>query len=458
MNCALVFSHKTVILLGPNSMNTALIINDDRDFRATVVSWLKERQWSVLEAGDAATGLELSVQHGPKLVLCDLPKSRGNGFQFFRDFRRPDPVGACLLVATGNGCACDHFGALEAGADEYLGRPVDFETFAAILSRHSGGPAATADRAEAPAPRGALLKFWGVRGSIPTPGLETVYYGGNTACVEVRAGRDIIILDSGSGIRRLGQALTAEFQGRPIHLSVLITHTHWDHIQGFPFFLPAYDPKNRVRIFGFEGARQGLQSTLSSQMESPYFPISMQQMPGHISIQEVKGLDFKVGDVPVQAQFLNHPGVCTGYRLKTPGGDICYLPDVELFQRLRPTADFDTSSHPTDEHLLADEQDRKVVEFIRDSEVLILDAQYNAAEYLTCVGWGHSCAEDSVAFALKAGIKRLFLFHHDPDHSDEEISRMVARAREMAASRGSSLVVEAAREGFQLVLDPVGSK
>jgi phosphoribosyl 1,2-cyclic phosphodiesterase len=276
--------------------------------------------------------------------------------------------------------------------------------------------------------------------------------------VEVRVGGEIIILDSGSGIRGLGLALAAEFKDRPIRVSVLITHTHWDHIQGFPFFMPAYNPRNEVTIFGFEGARQGLQSTLSSQMESPYFPISMQQMPGNISIQEVKGLDFKVGSVPVSAQFLNHPGACTGYRLATPGGDISYLPDVELFQRLRASAEFKTEFLQLEDRQFDNEQDRKVVEFIQGSEVLIIDAQYNASEYQQHTGWGHSCVEDAVAFALKAKVRRLFLFHHDPDHDDEEISRMVARARQMVFRRGSPLIVEAAREGLELVLEPVGKK
>jgi phosphoribosyl 1,2-cyclic phosphodiesterase/ActR/RegA family two-component response regulator len=437
-------------------MNTALVIDEDRDFRGTLVSWLRRRQWSVLEAGDAAAGLELSVKHAPQLVLCDFSRPGESGTQFLRDFRgRQNPAGPCLFVAMGNGRVSDRFHALEAGADEYVGRPVDFERLDGILSRRAGGPAAPAAGDGPPAPSGARLKFWGVRGSIPTPGADTAWYGGNTSCVEVRVGGEIIVLDSGSGIRPLGRALMAEFGARPIHLSLLITHTHWDHIQGFPFFRPAYDPKNQVTVFGFEGARQGLQSTLSSQMESPYFPISLQQMPGHISFEEVKGLDFKVGSVPVQAQFLNHPGACTGYRLKTPGGDISYLPDVELFQRLRSTGEAEGALQQPQERHFASEQDRRVVEFIQDSEALILDAQYNAAEYQTHAGWGHSCAEDAVAFALRAGVKRLFLFHHDPDHNDDEISRMVARAREMTANHGSSLVVEAAREGFELVLDPV---
>ena len=172
-------------------------------------------------------------------------------------------------------------------------------------------------------------------GRFRVPAPETVFYGGNTSCVEVRVGTEIIVLDAGSGLRRLGLSLVEEFKDRPMNLNLLITHTHWDHIQGFPFFLPAYDPKNIVTIYGVEGASQGLQNTLSEQMESPYFPISMQQMPGHIAIRELRELKFNVSTVPVQAQFLNHPGICTGYRLFTPGGSISYLPDIEFYHRLR---------------------------------------------------------------------------------------------------------------------------
>ena len=434
-------------------MKTGLVINEDRDFRRAVASWLKERHWTVVEAADWAAGLELSRRNPPQLVLCDLLKPRGNAGQFCRELLKlQDPANPCVIIATGNGGAPDHFQSLEAGADEFLARPLDFGRFSAILAGGAGPPPGAAR--PGPAPRGARLKFWGVRGSIPTPGAETAYYGGNTSCVELRAGRDIIILDSGSGIRPLGRALAAEFKGRPIHLSLLITHTHWDHIQGFPFFLPAYDPKNQITIVGFEGARQGLRSTLSGQMESPYFPIPMHEMPGHLSIQEVKGLDFKAGAVPVRAQFLNHPGVCTGYRLATPGGAVCYLPDIELGRRLRAEADIAAALPEAEDGRRAGQHERKVIEFIRDAEVLILDAQYTAGEYEKYIGWGHSCVEDSVAFALKAGVKRLFLFHHDPGHSDEEISRMVARARQIAARHNSPLLVEAAREGFELVLDP----
>jgi phosphoribosyl 1,2-cyclic phosphodiesterase len=312
------------------------------------------------------------------------------------------------------------------------------------------GLAATEDRAASVARRGgAWLKFWGVRGSIPTPGAETAYYGGNTSCVEVRVGNEIIILDSGSGIRPLGRALAEEFKEQPIRVSVLITHTHWDHIQGFPFFMPAYEEKNEVAIVGFDGARQGLQQALSSQMGSPYFPINMEQMRCRLTIQEVKGPDFKIGAVPVRAQIVNHPGKCVGYRLATPGGDISFFPDVEL--RRRPVQPGEATAALDTEHRKF-AGDLKVLEFIRDSEVLILDSQYSPEEHRTHLGWGHSCADDSVVFAIKANVKRLFLFHHDPDHDDEAVSRMLAQAREIAARRNSPMVIEAAREGLKVEL------
>ncbi len=286
---------------------------------------------------------------------------------------------------------------------------------------------------------GTRLKFWGVRGSIPSPGPETVQIGGNTSCVELRVNGEILILDAGSGIRRLGQALAREFKDQPMALNWLITHTHWDHIQGFPFFIPAYNPRNKIQIYGYEGARQGLQRTLSAQMESPYFPISMQQMPGHISIREVKSMAFRVNTVPVRAHFVNHPGVCAGYRITTPGGDVSFVPDVELLRQ--PNGDLE-----------ANEKNRKLLQFVQGSEVLILDSQYDAAEYSTHVGWGHSCVEDSIMLAVKAGVKKLFLFHHDPDHHDKKIKEMVKQARKLAAKHKSPIVIEAAREGLELFL------
>lgn len=290
------------------------------------------------------------------------------------------------------------------------------------------------------------IRFWGVRGSIPAPGPKTVRYGGNTPCVELTCGDETLIVDAGTGIRELGFDLMKRAAGAPIKGRLFIGHSHWDHIQGFPFFVPAYYPSNEVHLMAFEGARRGLEATLASQMESPYFPISMQQMPGHLAIQELRDLDFKVGSLPVHATFMNHPGICVGYRLNTRSGAVVYMPDNELLPR-------NSGSGSTEAGTFMEERDQRLLDFLRDAEIAIMDAQYDLAEYASHAGWGHSCVDDVVDLAIRANVRRLFLFHHDPDHPDSKIAQMLAHARSLAASRQSLISIEAAREGLEVRLN-----
>ena len=433
-------------------MKTILVISGDQAFRGRVTPGLSGQGWSVLDASDSQRALSLTSQHQPELILCDWETP---WFEIARSYlkalgEKENSIHRPILVAVGDGQIAEKMAALESGVDEYLAHPVDLQTLEKLLARVSSNGQGTAKLNGGPGGnQDTLVKFWGVRGSIAAPGPETVYYGGNTSCVEVRSASDIIVLDAGTGIRKLGLSLVQEFKDHPIRLNVLLTHSHWDHIQGFPFFPPAYNLKNEVTICGFEGARQGLQSTLSTQMENPYFPISMEQMPGGISIRELKELSFKVGNIDVKAHFLNHPGICAGYRLFTPGGSISYLPDVELFQQARTR---NKDSERRAEINTVPEEDSNVLDFIRGSDVLIIDSQYDAVEYGKHIGWGHSCFEDAVTLAMQGGVRRLFLFHHDPDHTDEQISRMVARARQIAQRHHSPLIVEAAREGCEVAL------
>jgi len=254
-----------------------------------------------------------------------------------------------------------------------------------------------------------------------------VRYGGNTTCVEVRRGNDLIILDAGTGLRRLGQSLLAnKADNRRLNLNLLITHTHWDHIQGLPFFAPLYEPRRRLRIFGYEGARTSLVAALTGQMESTYFPVPFSRLPSNVEIQELETYDFALGKFQIQAHRANHPGVCVGYRLTTPEGRIVFFPDTEP-QPAGP--------------------DPELLEFIRGTDVLILDSQYDSAEYRRHTGWGHGCVADSVCLAVLANVKRLVLFHHDPDHDDRKLDALVRQARAQALKAGSKLAVEVAAEG-----------
>ena len=275
------------------------------------------------------------------------------------------------------------------------------------------------------------IKFWGVRGSIPSPGADTVRYGGNTTCVEVRHGRDIVILDAGTGLRKLGQSLLAEFKRGELDLSLLLSHTHWDHIQGLPFFAPLYESRCRLHLLGSEGARKSLVAAITGQMESTYFPVPFSRLPSNIEIEELKDFNVRIGRFLVSAQRANHPGVTVGYRLAAPDGVVCFFPDTE------PRTGGD---------------DRAMLDFVRAADVLILDSQYDRAEYKKHTGWGHGCVDDSVALALQAGVKKLVLFHHDPDHDDRKIDAFVQHARALVKKQNGKLKVEAAREGMTIQL------
>jgi len=295
------------------------------------------------------------------------------------------------------------------------------------------------------------VKFWGVRGSIPTPGPTTVKYGGNTTCVEVRAEGQIIILDAGTGIRLLGRRLVEEFKTQPIDVTLLLSHTHWDHIQGLPFFLPVYEPQNHLRILGYEGARHGLEVVLAGQMESPFFPIGLREVPANVRIEELKEMHFSVGPVRVKAAFANHPCPCVGYRLFTSNGSVAFFPDNESFPESVPPPRAAAASAARVRASAAN-QNRKMVEFLRGADVLIMDAQYDVEEYNEHVGWGHGCLDAVVALALEARVGMLYLFHHDPDHDDDKVSQMLAHARKLVATQKGKLEVEAAREGATVEL------
>lgn len=437
-------------------MRTVLLIDDDDEIRRVTGELFGRGNWTVLHACDGAAGVELALKHRPDLVLCDLLMPKATGFQVCRTIREQlQPTK--IIVVSGRDYGADRASAIQAGADEYLLKPITWELLSAMIERmlpeNPRVPVEPANGAESHPPS-MRIKLWGVRGSIPVPGASTVRYGGNTSCVEVRADGEIIILDAGSGIRLLGLDLEKEFGERPIKLSLLITHTHWDHIQGLPFFLPIYNQKNRIRVLGYEGARAGLAAIVSGQMETPFFPVSMRELPSNIAIEELKEMEFSIGKVQVRSKFANHPGICAGYRLYTSAGSVAFFPDNEPYELLKlHIADRDQTSVTGAREYAKAERD-KLVEFLHGCDVLILDTQYTDSEYQKHIGWGHGSLSRAVSLALDAKVRKLILFHHDPQHDDAQIDDMLESARVLVIDSAQPLEVEAAREGAELCLAP----
>jgi phosphoribosyl 1,2-cyclic phosphodiesterase len=255
----------------------------------------------------------------------------------------------------------------------------------------------------------ARLRFWGVRGSTPTPTIENLTFGGNTSCVEIRTADDqCIILDAGSGIRNLGQNLIKEAGGQNIQAHVFLSHFHWDHIQGVPFFAPIYGPKNEVTFYsGIQG--RPLQETLEGQMAQPYFPVKFDQVAAQRNFHTIARDEvIELGSARIIPFELNHPQGATGYRIEVGDAVIVYATDYE-------------HGDPRLDEVLRQQAE--------GADILICDAQYTPAEYETNRGWGHSTWLNAVQVAREAGVRRLFLFHHDPVHDDQTMMRISEDAR-----------------------------
>ena len=285
------------------------------------------------------------------------------------------------------------------------------------------------------------IRFWGTRGSLAKPGRITLRYGGNTSCVEVR-GDDgtLIVLDCGSGAHGLGQALLSAGPRCDGHL--MITHTHWDHIQGFPFFAPLFVPGNTWDIYAPGALGRQLERTLAGQMEYNYFPVTLAQLPATIRFHDIAEGEFAIGEMRVTTQYLNHPALTLGYRLHSGGNAVVYSVDHEPHA---PNPAARAEGEPP-----RHKEDQRHIDFLADADLVIHDSQYTIAEYPSKTGWGHTPAEWAVDYAVAARAKRLALTHHDPLRDDEAVDRVVEMCRRRAGAAGSGLEVFAAAEGQEL--------
>ncbi len=292
------------------------------------------------------------------------------------------------------------------------------------------------------------VRFWGTRGSIPTPEHEALRYGGNTSCVEVETDDGtLLILDCGTGARRLGLMLA---ERGAVRAHVLIGHTHHDHINGLPFFLPAFMEGSHLTIYGPAGIDRSLPTAIGGQMDYAYFPVPLKDLTAQLAFEELGESEFSLGEIRVRTQYLNHTSPTIGYRIEVGGATLVYATDHEphaatLWHPDRPSGLFqmDAMLHPAD---------ARHATFLKDADLVIHDAQYTQAEYATKLGWGHSPMEYAVDVALAAGVKRLALFHHDPGRKDDAVDRLMDTFEAYLVSLDANLELRAAAENSELYL------
>jgi phosphoribosyl 1,2-cyclic phosphodiesterase len=407
-------------------MKKIVIVDDDPEMRQLLSDVLRPN-FQVRTADDGVEGLAALKAEKPDLVILDLLMPRMHGYEVVQKIRADEGLRDLkVLISSSKSYAADQDTARKAGADDYITKPYEVGALLSKVQDLVGG-------AKVP----VTLRFWGTRGSIPTPGPRTQRYGGNTPCVELRLGDRIVIIDAGSGIRELGRALMKEFQAAPMSADILISHTHWDHIQGLPFFTPIYLPNNRFVIRGAHGTTESFANVLHGQMSHQYFPVDMKAMGSKPVIEELDG-PFRIGEATVSYHFLNHPGITVGYRIDTPTAAVCYLSDHEPYGRLNAKGEFSAR------------EDDAVAAFVRGASLLICEAQYTDEEYKMKRSWGHSTFADVIGLAVKAEVKQLALFHHDPDHTDEMMDGFVAGCHELIGKNGYKLECFGASEGMAL--------
>ena len=293
------------------------------------------------------------------------------------------------------------------------------------------------------------LKFWGVRGSIPTPGKHTVRYGGNTPSLELRLDDDkLIIFDAGTGIRNFGDDLINN--GESVKAFLLITHPHWDHIQGFPFFKPAFISGNELTIIGTERAEKTLSEIISEQMNRIYFPVQLHELKAKIKFVPIRDEgEMNIFEAKVRTLYVNHPGFTVAYRLEYHGKVLVYVSDNEPYDRAAAASlsnfeEFVKQKYNSN----SGDPNQRVFDFCKDADVLIHDATYTPEEYIDRVGWGHSHYLFTLRVAAEANVKRLYLFHHDQNHSDDKVDDILKKCKKEVKTRGYKFECEAAAENM----------
>ncbi|MFC1567452.1 response regulator [Thermodesulfobacteriota bacterium] len=395
------------------------IVDDDRIFIKLLSKLLEKESYSVSHNTSSVNALPEIIEQVPDGVVLDMMMPEMDGLELLKRLRsEPSLNKTKFFVVSAKAYEFDRKRALAFGADGYFTKPIDTTNIVAQLQR------IIEDRIE--------LSFWGVHGTLPVPGEHTIKYGGNTSCVSLEFSRgSFFIFDAGTGIKVLSDHLMAT--NRPlVGAKIFISHPHWDHINGLPFFAPLYMQGNEIEICGPAHGDISMKELISGQMDGVYFPINIKEFSAMLTFRNLMEEEIEIEGIKIKTMLLNHPGHCLGYRVEYKNKSICYVTDNELY----PPANKFYNEFYLDQ--LAD--------FVADTDILITDCTYTDEEYQAKVGWGHSAVSQVVDLADRAAVKELYLFHHDPDQRDAGIDAKLETALTLLEQRKSATRCEAPKE------------
>ena len=396
-----------------------LIIDDDPLILDLQETLLTDAGYEILTSTDSGKALELILANKPDCVITDIMMPGIDGLQILKQINdNKNLIDTKVIIVSSKSFEFDRRQAMKMGAVGFITKPIDPATYCTqIFSLFSDS---------------IQMTFWGVRGTLPVPGERALKYGGNTSCVTLAFPKgELFIFDAGTGIKELSNHMMTTRAGM-INAKIFISHPHWDHINALPFFSPLYIPGNEFEILGASHAGTSMETLISAQMDDIYFPISMQQLGSRIHFRDLTQGEYVVDGIAIKTFLLNHPGNCLGYRVDYHGRSVCYITDNELFLADSPLYDAGYVE--------------KLVNFIQGADVLITDCTYLDDEYLSKVGWGHSCVSQVAAMAHQANVKHLYLFHHDPDQDDTNIDKKLIKSKAALEKLGSKTIVLAPAE------------
>lgn len=434
-----------------------LIAEDVRVISFKMAQALQAAGYTVDTAADGEECLNKARQNLPDLVVLDIMMPKMHGIEVLktmRDEHRTARTG--VIVSTAKDYKTEHDEAARLGVFAFLTKPFEpsvlVEKVNAYFARRSGYQGVPeypspiiADEVEsstfAPVLDTTRLRYtlWGSRGSTPTPGARFLRHGGNTSCMSVVLGDEQFIFDAGSGIRELGLEVLQSTR-RKLHL--FVTHTHWDHIQGFPFFAPAYVPGFEITIYGAEGFGKDLKSVFRGQLDREYFPVQMEDMQSYLKFRQLAENPMPIGSALVSWEFSQHPGATVGYKIEIEDKKIVWVPDNEFLQGYTGPPEDITRDHPLVEPY------GRMIDFLADADVVIHEAQYTCEEYPKKVRWGHSSVSNACVLMKLAGVRNWVVTHHDPMHDDALLDTKLQLTRQILERIGHEMQVTHGYDGM----------